>query len=331
MKRLIILLLLLVLFISFTGCVKSNLDNSGAKNVKIGYQHSDLHSALFVAEEKGIFAENESLFEKYGINATLIEFTGGPVEMQALGAGEIDIAYVGIAPTLTYIDKTYKDRRVSAHIIAGLQTGGIGIIVSKNSSIQKISDLKGKKVAVLAIGSIQDIMLRDALAEEGILGDVDIVAVNIASIPAAVASGQVDAGFTAQPYVSEAVVKGYGRVLAWAEDIPVGSKNMFINVLVGRDEFAGNNPELVRDLIKIHNEATEYIKNNPEKAAQIASRRLGTNLDVEKESIKHIGFSAVPSQQNIDSILSFAASLKKAGTLRSNLTREDIFDLRNTG
>src|SRR3990170_7081707 len=123
MKPLIILLL--VLSISFTGCVKSNLDNSGVKNVKIGYQHSDLHSALFVADEKGILAENESLFEKYGINATLIEFTGGPVEMQALGAGEIDIAYVGTAPTLTYIDKTYKDRRVSAHIIAGLQTGGI--------------------------------------------------------------------------------------------------------------------------------------------------------------------------------------------------------------
>jgi ABC-type nitrate/sulfonate/bicarbonate transport system substrate-binding protein len=147
MKRLIILLL--VLSMSSTGCVRSNLDNSGVKNVKIGYQHSDLHSALFVAEEKGILA--------------------------------------------------------------------------------------------------------------------------------------------------------------------------------------GNNPELVRDLMKIHNESTEYIKNNPEKAAEIAARRLGTNLDVEKESIRHIGFSAVPAQENIDSILIFADSLKKAGTLTSNLTREDIFDLRNTG
>ena len=317
MKRLIILLL--VLSISVSGCIQDT--SKAVKNVKIGHQRSDLHSALFVAEKTG-------LFEKYGINATLIEFTGGPVEMQALGAGEIDIGYVGTAPALTYMDKTYKDERVSAHIITGAQTGGIGIIVGKDSNIQKIRDLKGKKVGVLAIGSIQDIMLRDALAKEGILGDVDILAINLASIPQAVASGQVDAGFTAQPFVSEAVVKGYGRVLAWAEDLPVGSKNMFINVLVARDGFARNNPELVKDLLKIHIEATEYIKNNPEKAAEIASAKLGTSLEVEKESIKHIGFSSTPSQENIESVLVFADALKGAGTIKNSLTRDDVFDLR---
>jgi len=309
------IVLLLVLSLSFSGCIQG-----ASRTVRIGYQHSDLHAALFVADELG-------LFEKYGINATLIEFTGGPVEMQAMGAGEIDVGYVGTAPALTYIDKTFNDERVSAHIITGAQTGGIGIIVGKDSDIKNISDLKGKKVAVLAIGSIQDIMLRDALAKEGILGEVDIVAVNLASIPQAIASKQVDAGFTAQPYVSEAVVKGYGSVLAWAEDLPVGSKNMFINVLVARDEFAGKNPEIVRDLIRIHREATEYIMNNPDKAAEIASRRLGIEQEVEKDSIRHIGFSSVPSQENIDSVLMFSGALKRRGTIQNNLTQEDIFDL----
>lgn len=318
MKKLLILILITAIL--FSGCIKQET----SRNVRIGYQHSDLHSALFVAQEKG-------LFDKYNINATFIEFTGGPVEMQALGAGEIDIAYVGTAPALTYIDKTYKDQRVSAHIIAGLQTGGIGIVVGKDSKIQKISDLKGKKVGVLAIGSIQDLMLRDALANEGILGDVDIVAVNLASIPQAVASGQIDAGFTAQPYVSEAVVKGYGRVLAWAEDLPVGQKYMFINVLVARDDFAINNQELARSILKIHQEATGYILNNSEEAAGIASSKLGTDLEVEKESIKHIGFSAVPTGENIDSILMFADALEKRGTLQNNLTKENIFDLRYIG
>lgn len=313
MKMLLLSLLVISLF--FTGCVEE------APNVRIGYQHSDLHAALFVAQEKG-------LFEKYNINATFIEFAGGPIEMQALGAGEIDVAYVGTAPAITYIDKTFKDERVSAHIVAGAQTGGIGIIVANDSKIQKISDLKGKKVGVLAIGSIQDIMLRDALAGEGILGEVDIVAVNIASIPQAVASKQIDAGFTAQPYVSEAVVEGYGRVLAWAEELPVGSRNMYGNVLVAKDDFAGKNPGLVKELLKIHVEATEYIKNNPEDAARIASKKLGTSLEVERESVKHIGFSAIPSEENIESVLTFADALKKRGTIQNNLTREDIFDLR---
>lgn len=308
-------ILLLVLSITFSGCIQDT-----SRTVRIGYQHSDLHAAVFVADELG-------LFEKYGINATLIEFTGGPVEMQAMGAGEIDAGYVGTAPALTYIDKTFKDERVSAHIIAGAQTGGIGIIVANDSGIKKIPDLKGKKVAVLAIGSIQDIMLRDALAKEGILGEVDIVAVNLASIPQAIASKQVDAGFTAQPYVSEAVVKGYGRVLAWAEDLPVGSKDMFINVLVARDDFAGKNPELIKDLIRIHREATEYIISNPDRAAEIASKRLGIELEVEKDSIRHIGFSSVPAQENIDSVLTFAGALKGRGTIQNNLTGEDIFDL----
>lgn len=318
MKRLIIILLIFSILIS--GCV-DNGTKAAERNVKIGYQHSDLHSALFIAQDLG-------LFEKYGINATFTEFTGGPVEMQAMGAGEIDIAYVGIAPTLTYIDKTYKDERVSAHIIGGLQTGGIGIIVGNNSSIQKIGDLKGKTIGVLAIGSIQDVMLRDALAKEGILNDVNIIAVNLASIPQAVASGQIDAGFTAQPYVSEAEVKGYGRVLAWAEDLPTGSKNTYINVLVAKDSFAAKNPEIVRDILKIHKEATEYIGKNPDKVAEIASRKLGTSLEVEKESVKHIGFSAIPNQENIDSILLFAQALNGAGTIKNNLTKEDIFDLR---
>lgn len=318
MKRIVVFLLILSILVS--GCVKQET-SATQRNVRIGYQHSDLHSALFVAQDMG-------LFEKYGINATFTEFTGGPLEMQAMGAGEIDIAYVGIAPTLTYIDKTYKDERVSAHIIAGLQTGGIGIIVGNNSSIQKIADLKGKTVGVLALGSIQDVMLRDVLAKEGILKDVNIIAVNLASIPQAVASGQIDAGFSAQPYVSEAQVKGYGRVLAWAEDLPSGSKNTYINVLVAKDSFAKKNDAIVRDILKIHTEATEYIGKNPDKVAEIASKKLGTSLEVEKESVKHIGFSAIPSQENIDSVLLFAQALNGAGTIQNNLTKEDIFDLR---
>jgi len=62
----------------------------------------------------------------------------------------------------------------------------------------------------------------------------------------------------------------------------------------------------------------------PEQAQSL----VGKYLEVEKESIKHIGFSSTPSQENIESVLVFADALKGAGTIKNSLTRDDVFDLR---
>jgi sulfonate transport system substrate-binding protein len=92
--------------------------------------------------------------------------------------------------------------------------------VLQDSPIRKVTDLKGKKVAINAYGSSADMSVRVKLKQEGLdpRNDVDIVEIAFPNIGAAIREKRVDCGELVVPFLNAEVQKGGLRSLFTAGD-----------------------------------------------------------------------------------------------------------------
>ncbi|WP_456436760.1 aliphatic sulfonate ABC transporter substrate-binding protein [Methanopyrus sp.] len=282
--------------------------------VRIGYQPSDHHAAFFVAMAK-------KMFEKEGIKVETYEFKAGPPETQALAAGKIDVAYIGCVPAITAYSKG-----VPIKIVAGVNQEGSAIVVRKDEAgeIKGIKDLKGKRVAELMKGSIQDCMLRIALKRAGLDPDkdVDIVEMKTADAVNALGAKQIDAFIEPEPGPAMAVKKGFGvRLMDTGKIWP----HHQCCVLVMRKDFIERHPDLARKVLRVHVMATKYVQEHPDDAAKITANQLKVPEEVEREAMRHVRYSV---DLNVDSIKMFARFLKQLGYIKKLPDWSDFIDLK---
>ncbi|MCK4399214.1 MAG: ABC transporter substrate-binding protein [Methanophagales archaeon] len=121
--------------------------------IRIGYQPSTHQIAHMTAMEKGWWEEDLKMF---GVEkVTDQEFPSGPPEMQAMLNGEIDVAFVGVAPFIAAIDDG-----LDAKIVAGIQTNGSHLALRPGINYTSPEDLRGLKIATFPFCSVMDIVLQ---------------------------------------------------------------------------------------------------------------------------------------------------------------------------
>ena len=122
------------------------------------------------------------------------EFPSGPPEMHAMLAGDLDVAYVGVAPPIAAM---YEG--LDAKIVAGAQTQGSALVISPELADEYDSvgplALKGKAIATFPPGSIQHTVLSKWLLDNGIdpEEDVDMKAMDPSHADTAIGAKTVDA------------------------------------------------------------------------------------------------------------------------------------------
>ncbi|MGM9612314.1 MAG: ABC transporter substrate-binding protein, partial [Butyricicoccus sp.] len=101
-------------------------------------------------------------------------------------------------------------------------------------------------------------LLLDVLRRAGLDpdNDVTLTRIDFFDMGQALAGGQIDAFLSGEPYPSQAVQDGYGRILSYPYfDDSIGTINAGMIVT---DETIEKNPELVQKLVNAHIAATEY-------------------------------------------------------------------------
>ena len=257
------------------------LGGDSGNTVKIGYLPSDHDAALFVADAQG-------LYKNKGINTELVQFNNGGDLMTAMASGDVDVGYVGIAPVLSSISAG-----VPVKVISAAQIEGSGIIVTKDSNIQDASDLAGKTIASPGEASIQHVLLSAYLKTNGMsLDDVNESAMKVPSINDALKTGNLPAAITFQPYVS----------LGEADDSIdefVDSSEIMPNhpccVVVASDDFIKNNENTTKDIVAIHENATNFINDNikdgkTNEIVKLLPKDIVANEDAEAKSLESFPF-----------------------------------------
>ena len=328
------ILILIFLFIVATfmsGCV-SNGDNgteNGTENtteavselteLNFGYQPSTHQLAYMTAAEKGWWEEDLAPYGIKKINE--YQFPTGAPEMQAMLAGELDIAYVGAAPVITAISQG-----LDAKIIAAVQIQGSNLVLRPEFEYNSPQDLKGLTIATFPSGTIQDTLLRNWLEENGLdpEKDVTILEMGPGDAVTAILAGQVDAVFL--PHPSPAIIEseGNGRsVVASGEMQP----NHACCVLVASGKMIREHPDIVEQIVKTHINATEYNKANVDEAAQIFSNKTTQDVEIIRLSLKEWDGSWITDPRTIEnSTVEYSDIQYELGNIQKTMTADEIFD-----
>lgn len=156
-------------------------------NATIGY-NGDGNGAMLEA-----VAQHQNLWSKHGLNATTKVFTNGPLQIQAIGTGDLDFGYIG--PGALWLPMQGK-----AKIVAVTTLGTSDRVIAK-AGINSIQDLRGKSVGV-PDGTSGDMLLGLALAKAGMtVNDIKRVVMDPPTVISAFTSGQIDAAGIWYPHV----------------------------------------------------------------------------------------------------------------------------------
>lgn len=139
------------------------------------------HAPLFVALEKGFFAERD-------LEVTFVAPTDPSSPPKLVAAGQADIA-VSYQPQLhLLVAAGLPIKRIGTLVATPLNS----LLVLRDGPIQSIADLAGRKIG-FSVGGFEDALLKRMLERHGLsLDDVTLVNVNFSLSPALL-SGQVDA------------------------------------------------------------------------------------------------------------------------------------------
>ncbi|MCX4728753.1 aliphatic sulfonate ABC transporter substrate-binding protein [Streptomyces sp. NBC_01306] len=270
------LLTALLLVAAASGCGNDSSAASGHGNkVTFGYIADYSGSAaLAVAQKQG-------LWKKAGLKPELKVFTNGPLQVQALGSGDLDFGYLG--PGALWLPASGRAPIVSVNML-GLADR---VIARPGSGITKPADLKGKKVAV-AEGTSGDMILDLALRKAGLKPtDVKKVAMDASTVVTAFSSGQVDAAATWYPLIDTIKKKVPGlREISGTQDYYPGLT--FPNVFVAQPRLASGNPALVRKVTGVLKQADDWIAGHPAQSESVAAGFLGLPAAQLKGSTDHV-------------------------------------------
>lgn len=153
------------------------------------------------------------------------------------------------------------------------------LVVSKDSPITSVADLRGKKIAATK-GTDPYFFLLRALNEAGLSSaDVEIVNLQHADGKVALERGQVDAWAGLDPHMAQT-------------ELEQGSKLIYRNIdfnsygfLNAREAFLKEHPDYVARVLKQYERARTWILENPDEAAQILADEAKLSLEVAKKEL----------------------------------------------
>lgn len=235
---------------------ESKTDEDGLKTVRIGspgQNNGPVENAL-LAEELGYVDEE---MKKAGYKAEYIGFAqAGPAINEAFAAGEIDVAVYNELPAITA-----KSNGVDIKIVAAATSEyNYALLAGKDSGIESIKDLEGKKVIVTPGTILYKYFIN--LCEENGVDSSKVEQINaLADATSVITSGEADAYVTA--YESAITLKnaGAGTILA---DTTTNMEQSTGIAIACRTAYMEKEPEAVKAYIRALKRASEYAAENKE-------------------------------------------------------------------
>ncbi|WP_207682573.1 aliphatic sulfonate ABC transporter substrate-binding protein [Desulfonema magnum] len=203
---------------------------------------------LAIADKKGWLKEA-------GLNIEFTDFPDFIQSMSDMAEGKVDVS--------AFVLFDFMKFRLQGADLVGVINNDISFadaIVAK-PGIENITDLKGKRIG-LQKESFQEFMLSMVLEGNKLKLDDVIIAEIQAEDTEPFVKGAVDATVTWEPFASEAVEKGNGRIIFDSSELP----GLISDIFVFRRKFIKERPEDVQAFVNVWHKSTEFIKQNPKEA-----------------------------------------------------------------
>ena len=261
----------------FTGAA---LAQTAAGELRIGYQK---YGTLVILKARGTL---ERRLAEQGVAVRWTEFPFGPPLLEAINVGSIDVGTVGESPPIfaqaAGADLVYVGNEPPAPAAEAL-------IVPKDSPLQKVAELKGRKVAV-AKGSNANFLLVRLLENAGLkFSDIEPVFLPPADARAAFESGRVAAWAIWDPFLAAAEHQLHARVLADGRGA-VANHQFYL----ASRAYADKHPEIVRILIEEIARIDQWGRQSPKEVARFIAPLIGIEQPIIEVAAQRNAYGVKP-------------------------------------
>jgi sulfonate transport system substrate-binding protein len=285
-----------------------------AKEVRLDWATYNPVSMLL--KEKG-FLEKE--FAKDGIKVTWVKTVSSSNALQFLNAGSIDFG--STAGSAALVAKINGNPIKSVYVYS--RPEWTALVAAKDSKINKIEDLRGKKVAVVR-GTDPHIFLVRALLTAG-MTEKDIQPVLVqqhADGGTALLRGDVDAWAGLDPMMAQHEIKDGARLFYRKPEANTWG------ILNAREEFLKDNPEITKRVLAAYEEARKYSLAHYDEYKKVFITVTGLEESIVDKQLKErteITFNRIGPQQR-DSILEAGIALQKGGVVKPDVDVKKVLD-----
>ncbi|WP_151961928.1 sulfonate ABC transporter substrate-binding protein [Acinetobacter bereziniae] len=264
-----------------TGCSKPQESTT----LNIGFQK---YGVLPIIKARGDL--DKALKEK-GVNVKWVEFPAGPQLLEGLNVGSVSFGESGEAPPIfaqaANSNLVYVANQPAAPLAEAL-------IVPKDSAIQSVQDLKGKRVVLNKGSNVHYLLLKVLEANHLKLDDIQVVYLPPADARAAFEKGEVDAWVIWDPFFAAAEKQLNAKVIATGQNV-VNNHQFYL----ADRKFAEQHPDVLKVVVNELNTTTQWVSQHQTDAAKLLEKPTGLPLDVLNTSISRMGFGVSPISNDV--------------------------------
>src|SRR5262249_55429656 len=276
------------------------------KEVRIDWATYNPVSMLL--KDKG-FLEKE--FAKDGTTIRWVQTLGSNKALEFLNAGSIDLGSTAGAAAL--VAKINGNPIKSIYVYS--RPEWTALVTRKDTAINKITDLKGKRVAVTR-GTDPHIFLVRALQSVGLTEkDIAPVLLQHPDGKTALIRGDVDAWAGLDPMMAQAEIEDGARLFYRN---PEANTWGILNV---REAFLNDHPDIVRRVLAVYEEARKYSLAHPDELKQIfinVTKLPPAVVDKQLTERTELTHNRIGASQRA-SILAAGIALQQAGVIPANV------------
>jgi sulfonate transport system substrate-binding protein len=269
----------------------------------------------------------EKEFEKDSIGVRWVQTLGSNKALEFLNAGSIDFG--STAGSAALLGRINGNPIKSIYVFS--RPEWTALVTRKDSPINKIEDLKGKRVAVTR-GTDPHIFLVRALLSVGLTEkDISEVLLQHPDGKTALIRGDVDAWAGLDPMMAQAQVEDGARLFYRNKDANTWG------ILNSSEDFLKSYPDLTKRVLAVYEQARKYCLDHydDEKSVFMNVTKLpGEVVDIQLKERTELTFNKIGPQQR-DSILQAGLALQQAGVIQPSVDVKqmlnDLVDDRYVG
>ncbi|NEK59486.1 ABC transporter substrate-binding protein [Geodermatophilus sabuli] len=260
---------LAVVALTATACGGDDADSGGGggdtgapTTINVGTLPTANAAAMYLGIQEGFFEEEGLTIEPTTLG------TGQEIVV-GLVSGDFDFGFIGYISAGVAASQNVPVCVLTASDAAGTtpEDDWQVMVAGGDSPINGPQDLPGKTIGVNALGTVAEIMIKAALEKDGVdPQSIELLEVPFPEVPAAIAAGRIDAGFTAEPFVTQVLDAGGKVVMApqssLAPEYPNGSYST-------SQQYYEGNTDVVERFTTAMNRSLDHARENPAAVREI--------------------------------------------------------------
>ncbi len=241
-------------------------------------------SITFLAE---YVAEDSHLWEKQGLEVKVVNIAGvGAINAVISNSADFSMSS---GPSIT---RAYARGQKLVALATAIDQSGEDVVVRKDIAEAAHFDpnaplstrariLKGRTIAISAVGAIPDVVLRVVAKSAGVAPDQMVITpMQPPEFMAAFARHAIDGFSNTPPFIQQVVLDGTGVIVSdSAKGEPTEYSPVSATLLLTRADFCAAHRSICEKMVRGVVEATRIIRNQPSETLAIMKARFGTYDD----------------------------------------------------